>query len=742
MRSALIIGVLLLTGCPRPGVDQCEPAIVAPEGVAAPAGSTTEVTVRFFNPTAKPLHVTQLELAAGAPFSFRFEPKDFTVEPGSCERPNEVGLVLRFAPTKVGRVEVPLQLQLEGAATTIALSGMGTGPLLSAAGVVNFGYLGLAPSAARELDVRNIGTMGTSLEVSVTSVTATSPNTTEQELCIGRLERGACVPMTRVTVSREAAFPLVVVPRSAGGKTWNVEVRAGTQSFVVRVIANVVDTRRCQLTAIPARLAFGAVLAPATDTRSTVLRNVGADPCVLLQATTSDPQFRVLNWPMTSQLLPASGSLEVKAQASLTSTRGATGTLTFELAPTTDGGGESFSIPVDATPPASCLVLTPDPLDFGVVRTGCSTPARAVTLYNVCERPLLISRFTVDPPFTLVSGPSAPLSLTQGQPVAVTISAMPVSMVGAVTSALRVTLHDGEDTFLGLTARMEPHTQQTDVFRFDERALVDLVLVLDDSPSFARQHAHVRSELSRMSAWVQLQKPNINTRIAVTTTDVTNNGPRGRFRTTDGGVRWAAGDDSSFSSTFDELTRLTTTGAEHQSCIEAAARAVTEPLASDPQGNGGFHRPRGVTSVVCITDDLENSTTPEAWRAQLQALDAGQRFSYSVVGPFGSTCSVDALDEGGTHAANVTPFWGITTDVCGPWELYSIGGFGGGQRTTFFLTSTPVPSSLEVVFDGVRLPAQSGSWRYDAASNAVIMDPNVLGLDPRSLIITYENPCP
>ncbi len=740
MRSAVIIGVLLLTGCPPTTHEACEPSVVAPEGISTAAGSTTEVTVRFFNPTSKPLRLTQLELSPAGPFSFRFEPKDFTVERGSCEKPGEVGLVLRFAPIAVGGQQAQLKLQLDGAPVTVALNGTGTGPLLSAASVVNFGFVGLAPSSARELEVRNVGTMGTSLEVGVTSVTATNPNTTEQELCVGRLEFGACVPTRRVSFSKEASFPLVVIPGSAGGKTWNVEVRAGAQSFVVRVIANVVDTRRCQLMATPARLEFGVVLAPEADTQSTMLRNVGLDPCVIIRATTSDPQFRVLNWPTTAQLIPVGGALEVKTQASLTSTRGALGTLTFEIAPTNPGLGESFSIPLDANPPASCLGMTPFLLDFGVVRAGCSSPVRTVTVYNTCARPLLVSKLSVDPPFVL-SQPSAPFTLTQGQATSITVRVTPPATVGSISGAVRVTLQDDVDTLIPLGARAEPSTLQTDTFGFDARFVLDMVLVLDDSPSFAKQHAHTRLELNRMSTWVSSYRASGNIRVGVTTTDVTSNGPQGRFRTTDAGVRWAAADDSSFSSTFDELTRLTTTGAEHQSCIEAAARAVTEPLASDPQTNAGFRRAGGVLSVVCITDDIEHSASAATWRAQLQSLDAGQRFSYSVVGPFDSTCVVDALDDGGTHAANVTPFSGITSDICRPWELYGLGGGPQGQRTTFYLSSTPVPSSLAVVFDGVTLPRQPGGWRYDAASNAIIVDPNVLGLDPRSLIITYQSAC-
>ncbi|MCU0700357.1 MAG: hypothetical protein MUC96_27930 [Myxococcaceae bacterium] len=740
----VVLGVLV--GCQPALQDRCEPSIEPPEGLEVPAGSASDVLVRFFNPTARPVRITQLEFEPTEAFSFRLEANDFTIAPGRCGAPGEVGLLVRFAPPLPGRYQTKLKLRLDDAPVSVALGGVGTGPLPTVQSVVNFGLLSLSPSPVRRLEVRNVGSPGTTLEAEVTSVTATTPNTSEQELCIGQFSLGACSPATRVTVARAATFSLVVNPTSPGDKAWDVEVRAAADSFRVRVVAKVVSARTCQLEATPATLEFGAMLAPQSETRSTVVRNVGTSPCLVLGVSTTDPQFSLVDWPTTAGLLLDVGaSLQVTVRASLRSARGAVGTLTFALA--SDGASQpgAFDVALDANPPASCLIVSPPILDFGVVSAGCLAPERLVTLANRCARTVLVSKLAVDSPFSLLApGVQVPLALAPGETRSFTARFTPSSTAGNVSSVLRLALQDDIDVFFPLSVRVEPRPPQREVFAFDRRAVSDLVLVLDDSPSFARQHARTRVELDRLADVVARSITTLNARIAVTTTDVTSTGPRGRFRATDGGVRWASGDDPSFRATFGELTRLSTAGAEGQSCIEAATRALTGPLESDPQANAGFRRLSGVLSVLCVTDDIEHSANPALWRAQLQALDAGSRFSYSVIGPIDSTCPVDALDDGGTHAANVAPFSGLLGDICRPWPLRGPGS-PPSRQTLFFLGSTPVPGTLTVALDAVDLPAMSNgrvNWRYDAASNAIRLEPDILGLDPPTLEVRYQPACP
>lgn len=738
--SALVVFVLVSCSTDQPAAPQCELRIEVPVTVTAPVGSSTDFTVRFFNPTAKPVQVSGLSIAS--PFSFRNGSSGFAIAPGTCDAPGEVGLVMGFAPMTFGVHRAPLTMLIDGAPRSIDLSAMATGPLLSATSVVTFGATGLAPSASRPLALRNVGTEGTSLDVDVVTVSATSATTAAAELCVGSVELGQCRPTSRVTVGRDAALTLTVLPTSTGAKAWTVELRAGDTTWTTRVSATVVDTRDCQLSADPAVLDFGAVPVARSATRSTTLRNGGSTSCVVTSARTNDPRFEVVSAQRT---IPAGGAQVVSVDA-LENTPQVNSTLTFDLATSLLGQDTTLDVRLLTATPPPCLAVQPRDLDFGRTRADCATPDRTVALSNTCREPLFVASVTTEPPFSVVRGlPAEGVMIPRGQPVNVSVRYTPGSNVGPVSGALRIAYSLGVTELVGLSGRSEPGGMNTDTFRSDARFLTDTVIILDDSPSFVRQHANTRAELDRFALYVRAINHAGNSRVAFTTTDVSATGPQGRFRSTDGGQRWASADDPSFLTTFAALSTLSTAGAEHQSCLEAAARAVTGPLANDPQANAGFSRPNASLSLLCVTDDVENTANPSLWRSALESLDAGFRLTYSVMGPFGSTCQVDGLDVSGSHLASIRTFNGVASDVCRPWEIYGLTGLPPPQRTNFFLTGTPNVASLVVTVGGVVMPAQSGgqtNWTYDSATNSITFAPSVFGLDPPPITISYQTLCP
>lgn len=741
VRFCSVLALFALAGCPKdqPAVTQCELRIEVPLTVTTPVGSSTDFTVRFFNPTAKPVQVSALSTAA--PFSFRNGSSDFVIGPGTCEAPGEVGLVMAFSPTTFGVQRGSLTMLLDGAPRSIDLSAMATGPLLSAANVVTFGATGLAPSASRPLALRNVGTEGTSLEVDVVTVSATNATTTAAELCVGSVELGVCQPTSRVTVRRDASFSLSVVPTSTGPKSWSVELRAGDTTWTTRVLATVVDTHDCQLSADPSVLDFGLVAVPKRTVRSTTLRNSGSTSCVVTAARTNDSRFEVVSAQRT---IPAGGAQVVSVEALENKPPQTKSTLIIELARSAPGPIETLEVGLETAAPAGCLIVSPNPITFGRARTDCQPPMRTILLINRCAAPFHVSVSTVGP-FSIV-GASSPFQtlLQPAQPVGVLLGFSVGAATGSTSGALRVEFGRGQETLVALGGVIESPELMTDTFAFDARFLNDTIIILDDSPSFARQHPNTRAELDRLASYLSATNEVFSSRVAFTTTDVTATGPRGRFRSTDGGQRWASGDDPSFRSTFAALSTLSTSGAERGSCIEAAARAVTEPLRTDPQGNGDFARQNAFLSLLCVTDDVEHASDPAAWRRQLESLDAGIRLSYSVMGPFGSACPVDALDVDGGHVVSVNAFRGTWSDVCRPWQIYGLTG-RPSRRTDFRLTGTPVVASLRVTLGGVELLRESGTqsnWSYDDRSNRITISPSLLGLDPPTVTVSYRTVCP
>ena len=421
-------------------------------------------------------------------------------------------------------------------------------------------------------------------------------------------------------------------------------------------------------------------------------------------------------------------------------------TLTFELATSLLGQDATLDVRLVTATPPPCLGVQPRDLDFGSTRVDCATRERSVTVYNTCREPLFVASVSTEPPFSVVRGlPAEGVTLPQGQLATVTVRYTPGTTLGSVSGALRINSGNGLTDLVGLSGRAEPGGMNTDTFQSDARSLTDTVIILDDSPSFARQHANTRAELDRFALYARAINHAANSRVAFTTTDVSATGPQGRFRSTDGGARWAAADDPSFLATFGALSTLSTSGAEHQSCLEAAARAVTAPLASDSLSNGGFRRPNAFLSLICVTDDIENTANPGLWRSALEGLDAGFRLSYSVMGPFGSACPVDALDVSGSHLASIRAFDGVASDVCRPWEIYGLTGLPPPRRTNFFLNGTPNVATLVVRVNGVVLPSQTAgqtNWTYDSTSNSITFAPAVLGLDPPPITISYQTVCP
>jgi len=522
-----------------------------------------------------------------------------------------------------------------------------------------------------------------------------------------------------------------------------VALRAGGKTVTARVTANVMDTTECRLLASPSEVRFGLVQVSARASRSLTLRNEGSGPCVVTSWRTSDRQFRVVSLPGTGQVIPPGSELAVGLDVSLLQPRSTTATLTFELASSRPEQTKTLAVLLSVSNPADCLLATPEVLDFGSVSHEC-TNGRTISLYNLCLDSVFLEAVVTQAPFRVIGGlPQEGVWLATGRPVNVKVQFQPsASTPSRVTGTLRVT-GSVTQTFT-LVGAAVPRQSQIDRFGEDPRLLADIVFVLDDSPSFTRQHVNARAELDRFASFLGRVKERWNSRVAVTTTDVSSTGPQGRFRTTDAGQRWAAGDDPTFNETFAALSQLTTTGAERQSCIEAAARAVTGPLVENPQANGGFRRANAVLNLICVTDDVENAANAALWRGALQGLDAGSRLSYSVMGPIGSTCPVDALDVGESHGENVRPLNGKVGDVCGPWPLYPGWSIPWTRRTRFYLTTSPVPTTLRVSVDGAELPQVSNgqaNWTYDVARNEVMVSRSFLGLDWQLIEVSYVPAC-
>jgi hypothetical protein len=231
--------------------------------------------------------------------------------------------------------------------------------------------------------------------------------------------------------------------------------------------------------------------------------------------------------------------------------------------------------------------------------------------------------------------------------------------------------------------------------------------MVDTSPSFAPRRAAVRANLATWLAQSYLRC--LDLRWAFAPADGAPDAGV-TFALNDAGSAWTSTLDPDFStralSAFDALPA----GSETEACVGPAAALMQ----SVPPRDGG------VFGGLCLTDALEQSPTPMASLAQLQArLPGPASTTWSVVGGFSPGCAVEAQDDG-VHGALVTASNGAKESICAPswWASFTPLGFPTcGARSQYFLGSRPTVTSLEVRVDGVLVPMTA--WSYDAADNSV-----------------------
>lgn len=751
LRVLLVAVALLLTACPSGLGTQgaCEPTIEPPTQLLfAPLGQTLSTHVVFKNPGPVPRFVQRLALEPDDVFAFVDERRDLLVPAGTCAKPGTVRLQLDFTATRLAS----RQATLSGTFVddfAIVLRASGTGPRLEVPETVSFAPMSLFDEpATRPLAVRNIGTVDSVVQVALSAPRAGNETTTADELCVGRLQAGQCLRTSNLAVTREATVSLTLNPKTAGEKSWEVlvssdEPRAPPRA--VRVVGQVVDTTGCQLRATPDRLEFG--LFP-LERRTIAIENSGTGPCLVSRPRVEGNRgFSVSSMSGTSLTLEPAGTMTFELTATFTSADDLSGAALVIDAPRP--AQRTFEVPLSlvfASP--SCLALT-ESLDLGSAQLACSSRPAFAVLGNTCPLPLVVTGVSTTPPFAIRSqlntSDGGAILLPGGVAQTVGLVFRPGVDAGVATGTVTVGLVGGQRV-TSLRASGEPRSIAVKTFEFSERPRVELLLVLDEKPSFVRHHRHVREQLDLVRNALVVNAS--SSRVAVTTTDVGNVSTRGRFRRTDAGVAWADSRAPRFTAVFDELTSLTDAGATQTSCLEAAARAVSTPLSTDSQGNAGFRRD-GALAIVCLTDDTERSPTPDVWRGTLRSLDAGIGWlSYSVFGPFDPSCPSVALDDGG-HRLTVDMFGGIATDLCGRWSSEFQFSSNWGPRSSFSLGEQPDLSwgPLVVEIDGIptadRMSDGGVAWRYDGAANAIqVMDQALLaGDEPRELTVRYWLGC-
>jgi hypothetical protein len=739
---ALGLLTLVMVGCPQPQTPAAPtpPTCAWSVEVSAPSlevavGQRQRVVVTFRNPSPTPVLISQLALRDGAPFSLLVAVEQQPIRAGTCEEPGVLELPIEFAPTTPGPRNAVLTGLFGESAFSMPLRGFGVGPTLDVVDQLSLGLVALGEATARPLQLRNVGTVNTSLEVEVLRVVPGNAATRVDELCLGRWNGSSC-ESPKVTVEQVSGLPILILATSAGAREWLVTLRSsefGRPEKQVRIAAVLLDTTGCHLVANQPVVEF----TPPMEFKAIRLTNQGTGDCLIDSVETTNAAFRLSQRVGPRTRVAPRQALDLSLVGVLARVQDP---LEGELIGTLLGGNPPpLKVPLRFRVGAvsSCLSFGAAELDAGLWLAGCRVGAREFLARNECPAPVVVQEVRVTGGYealpVMPSGIVAP-----GSAFPIRVIARPSAGVGFVTGSLELRGAGGAVS-VGVRGLAVERRARTETFSIGAPS-VDLLFVLDDSPSFGVHHARTAANLSSIAQ--RLSSSFMDVRVGVTTT---TEGPEGgRLRTLSSGARWTTRWDPDFVSAFATLAAMQDGGSEDESCLEAAIRART---ATD--GGSGFWRPDTVGAVVCVTDADENLVDLDGGIARLRDTASDlRRFSYSVVsGRTSSACGVES--QGARHDPVWTSFHGVNGDICDSNWWAAFFGLSGGPfpQTSFSPSQLPDVGAAtpSVTIDGVPVPARAsdGGTLWSLSNDGRLMvDVSLVNGPTRTLSFTYVPACP
>ncbi|MHB8872886.1 MAG: choice-of-anchor D domain-containing protein [Myxococcaceae bacterium] len=403
------------------------------------------------------------------------------------------------------------------------------------------------------------------------------------------------------------------------------------------------------------------------------------------------------------------------------------------------------TVPLRGTTGESCVVATPNYLDFGTARPDCPVPSRSTHLENVCPAPVVVHSLTIGPGTTdgeFVLHPIAqtlPLTLGPGQAMRAEVSylgqapGMNLSPLFVDASGLTAPL------LVFLQGGSNPQMTQTDLFTQQEGNKLDVLFVVDNTASMLEEQPRLVAALPAFADEALTRGLDLQAAITTTGLEVVGGscpggalgGEAGRLFPVNGARPRILTTSMPNLGTALQANAGVGLCAFVEKGLEAARRALTPPLvdgADDPRtsapndGNLGFLRPEAALAVVFVGDEDDHSPddvdsyvrffralkgSSQAHRVALFAI-APTDLACPTAGGTGTRYGEAARKTGGevlsSCAADYAPF------------LRTLAGSAVGPQDRFSLSEVPDPSTLEVTLDGVLTFAYS----YDAARNEVV----------------------
>jgi cysteine-rich repeat protein len=704
--AIVLIGDAVLSGI------ECDEAIVFPTTNPG-ACSTAPATCQ--NVANAPDVIDDAVFEAGSDVELTLIGPTFplSIDPGASAT-----LDLSFCPQAVGDYRALLLVRTDDP-RMIEISGHGGGSNITCApSPVDFGLFGIGATIRRTVSCRNDG-----FEPGLIS----AANVTGAGFALA-----APFSATTLDVGEQLSLELTVTSAVQGVLSGALEIASDdpdSPSISIALAAEAVDVGPCVATVTPASRDFGLV--PVGDRRrsSIVFRNEGTSACLFGVAglsTGTDPGLVLENPPAAGTIVDPGVSLPIALVFAPLAAGTSSGAIELSF---TNPATAPIAVPIQGTGGEPSVAVTPSPLDFGTLPTGCAAPI---------ERTLSIRRVTPGngtiTAIELVNGTSTAFALSAAPALPATIaflSAVDVAVTFAPAAAafhhaeLRITV-DGQAAPLVVPIFGDGSATSGRTDSFDlARGPLDVLFLVDDSASMGPAQTALAATIPDFTA--ALVASGTDFHLGVITTDMVDATKSGRLQ----------GTPTVLDPTTAELATVLTarvqpgiTGSGTERGIDAMRAAVTPPIAGNE--NAGFLRPDARLIVIYVSDEEDSSMNGigETALADLRAAAGSGGFAiYPIVGPPAAPgCT------GPQGFAGASPRWAeLVARSPGSMRLaycdamsVSVGAITDALfgATAFALSGDPRPETIAVSVGGTAVPEISMTgerlWSYDRVGNQVI----------------------
>lgn len=778
------VTVPLSGSLPRPAI------VVAPDSVnfgAVDLNTETEITQLVLeNRGSAPLTVDGIAFAFAAPptndqYTLHDLPEfPIVVEPDAA---SAIVFGISYHPAVDGRHRTAIAINSSDPVNgilTVPVDGRVRKPCISVTpGQVDFGRVALGQRSARQpLQVANCGDM----PLAINDIVIDNPGYDWAVIDGSDLVGTEIAPLAAATI-----------------EVWyqNTDLEQGApDNGILSITSNAPDAPQvdvplsvagggaptCDMVVLPGRVDFGLVSRRSSRSRELKLVNRGTGACEIRSEVIA-PLLPIPGLPATFFLTRPVGArqaapgeflpFEITYRPQLFAADSATYTATY-FDPFSNQE-KMVSATVSGIGGESNIAVIPSRLDFGQVTAGqCASREERVSIYNtgivdLCVRDLRFEGNCDE--FFLVGRPVADANgcvvVNRNSPADFVFVYEPGNLGSDSCEVVFISdASDNPELRVPLAGEGVADSRQTDVFNQTSGRTVDVLFVIDNSGSMSEEQANLAANFANFIGGAQAFQNDYQ--LGVVTTDMDRATESGRLQ----GSRIIRRGPN-VEREFEDTSDVGTNGAGEEKGLEAAQKALSDPLIFDSQSacnnnaacnapdlciegfcggsNRGFLRDDAALEVVFVSDEDDYSAGTlnfyvDFFKNIKGFRNEGRFRANAIVGANNGRAAAcesnnGAADAGRRYVEVADRTNGQVFSICDASfgnSLREIGDRAFGLPVQFFLTRPAVPESIEVSVNGA--PRRNG-WTYDAPSNSILFDEAAVPQPGDRISVTYNAQC-